>query len=145
MGYAVPFADGYDAGLLFYLEPKYEVVPQIAVGLRWEGALFAGATEGVSVSMSSGYYATGDYYFTNSRFRPFAGVGLGAYSTGSASVTINDQTIKGDKETTFGALIRAGFDVSHFRLSASYNLATTKEMFHFVSISLGFYIGGGKK
>jgi outer membrane protein X len=149
VGYGLPFNDGLDGGVLFYLEPKYEVIPQISVGIRWEGALFAGAGEGVSVSLSSAYMATGDYFFNNNKFRPFVGLGLGAYSIGGTSVK-DDQTnltIEVDGKTNFGALLRAGFDVSHFRLAVAYNYGGNvgDETFHFFSATVGFYIGGGKK
>jgi hypothetical protein len=145
VGYGIPFNDGLNGGVLFYAEPKYEIIPQVAVGLRWEGALFAGEGEGVSVSLSSAYYATGEYYLTNNKFRPFVGIGLGAYSIGGLSMTVGDQEIKGESETSFGVLARVGFDISHFRLAVSYNAAFTEETFHYVAATVGFYIGGGKK
>jgi outer membrane protein X len=148
VGYGLPFNDGLDGGVLFYLEPKYEVIPQLSVGIRWEGALFAGANEGVSVNLSSAYLATGDYFFTNNKFRPFVGLGLGAYSVGGGSIDLgNGQTSDVDGETNFGALLRAGFDVSHFRLALAYNYGgkAGEETFHFFSATIGFYIGGGKK
>jgi outer membrane protein X len=146
-GYGVPFTDGVDGGVLFYLEPKYEVIPQLSVGIRWEGALFASASEGVSVKLSSAYMATGDYFFNNNKFRPFVGLGLGAYSIGGAEIEINGQTLESDGDTNFGALLRAGFDVSHFRLALAYNYGgkSGDETFHFFSATVGFYIGGGKR
>jgi len=153
LGYAIPFTKGFDAGLMFYLEPKYEIAPQIAVGLRWEPALFGGGindVEGASVNlkMSSSYMLTGDYYLNNNKFRPFAGLGLGAYSMGGVSVKTGDelgnlnQSIDGS--TNFAALLRAGFDVSHFRFTLSYEHVFASETFNYLALSVGFYIGGGK-
>ncbi|MDR2449026.1 MAG: hypothetical protein LBD52_03610 [Prevotellaceae bacterium] len=146
VGYGLPFTEGLDGGVLFYLEPKYEIIPQLSVGIRWEGSLFAGSEEGVSVKLSSAYMATGDYFFTNNKFRPFVGLGLGAYSIGGSSIEVNSQTIDVEGKTNFGALLRAGFDVSHFRLALAYNYGgKMEETFHFFSATVGFYIGGGKK
>ncbi|MDR0753945.1 MAG: porin family protein [Prevotellaceae bacterium] len=150
IGYALPFSDALDGGIQFYLEPKYEVAPQIAVGLRWEGSLFAGVEQegqSVDVKLSSAYMVTGDYYFNNNKFRPFAGLGLGLYSIGAASVTVNDQTVEGEAKNNFGAMIRAGFDISHFRLALSYNYGgkSGDETFHFFGATIGFYLGGGRK
>jgi outer membrane protein X len=146
-GYGIPFNEGLDGGVLFFVEPKYEVIPQVSVGVRWEGALFASGTEGVSISLSSAYMATGDYFFTNNKFRPFAGLGLGAYMIGGASVEIANQTVKTDGTTNFGAMVRAGFDVSHFRLALSYNYGGNvgDETFHFFGATVGCYFGGGKR
>jgi outer membrane protein X len=146
-GYGLPFNDGLEGGVLFYLEPKYEIIPQLSVGIRWEGSLFAGATEGISVKLSSAYMATGDYFFTNNKFRPFVGAGLGAYAIGGSSIEIEGINIEAEGKTNFGALLRAGFDVSHLRLALAYNYGgkTGDETFHFFSATIGFYIGGGKK
>ncbi len=38
------------------------------------------------VNASASYLATGDYYFTTNKFRPFAGVGAGLYSLASANL-----------------------------------------------------------
>jgi outer membrane protein X len=151
VGYGLPFSDGLDGGVQFYLEPKYEVVPQIAVGFRWEGSMFAGVEEaGLSADfkLSSSYLATCDYYFTNNTFRPFAGIGLGVYNIGGASIKVADQEIDVEGKSNFGAGIRAGFDASHFRLALSYNYGgktADDETFHFFGATVGFYIGGGKK
>ncbi|MDR0559141.1 MAG: porin family protein [Prevotellaceae bacterium] len=149
IGYGLPFTKGFDGGIAFYAEPKYAIADKIAVGLRWEGALFAGESEDLNLSISSGYYATGDYYFNNNKFRPFAGLGLGMYSVGSAKVKVNTEdvvqgVVTGDAQSSFGMLVRAGFDFSHIRFALSYNLATTNPSFSYLGISLGFYIGGGK-
>jgi outer membrane protein X len=153
VGYGLPFSDGLDGGVQFYLEPKYEIVDKIAVGLRWEGSLFAGADingQSVDVKLSSAYLVTGDYYLTNNKFRPFVGIGLGIYSIGGVSV--GDNAVDAvDAKSNFGGLIRAGFDVSHFRLTLSYNyggktksIELKDETFHYLGVTVGFYLGGGK-
>jgi outer membrane protein X len=150
LGYGLPLTKSLDGGIQFYLEPKYEIADQIAVGLRWEGSLFAGAdVNGASadVKLSSAYFATGDYYINNNKFRPFVGIGLGIYSIGGVSVSSGENSVETDAKSNFGALIRAGFDVSHFRFAVSYNYGgktAGDETFHFLGVTIGFYLGGGK-
>ncbi|MDR1347376.1 MAG: hypothetical protein LBJ63_02950 [Prevotellaceae bacterium] len=154
LGYGLPFSDGLKGGVQFYLEPKYEIAPQIAVGFRWEGSLFAGDDvegQSVDVKLSSAFMATGDYYFNNNKFRPFVGLGLGLYSIGGASVDVAVEdvpvaTVEAEGKNNFGALIRAGFDVSHFRFALSYTYGGKMgdETFHFLGVTIGFYLGGGK-
>jgi outer membrane protein X len=142
VGYGLPFTEGLDGGVLFYVEPKYEVIPQLSVGIRWEGSLFAG--EGLDAKLSSAYMATGDWFFNNNKFRPFVGLGLGAYSIANADIDITTGEL--ESKTNFGALLRAGFDIAHFRLALAYNYGgkVGEETFHFFSATVGFYIGGGK-
>jgi len=149
VGYSIPFPKGYDGGIMFYLEPKYEIAPQIAAGIRWEGAFFGGGGEGISMKMGSSYMATGDYYVNNNKFRPFVGLGLGAHSAGGATLKVNtglgEIDTKIDGSTDFAAMLRAGFDYSHFRFTVAYEQAFAKETFNYLTLSVGFYIGGGKK
>ncbi|MCL2098792.1 MAG: outer membrane beta-barrel protein [Bacteroidales bacterium] len=144
-GYALPFTNPYKGGFGFYLEPKYEVQPQLAIGLRLEALFFGGSdVEGQSagIKLSSGYMATGDYYLNNESFRPFVGLGLGIFRTGA--IEINSSALEGSSGTNFSAMARAGFDFYHFRLAASYNAAFAEKMFHYLALNIGFYIGGGK-
>lgn len=148
VGYGLPFTEGLKGGVQFYLEPKYEIAPQIAVGFRWEGSLFAGEDvegQSVDVKLSSAYMATGDYYFSNNSFRPFVGLGLGLYSIGGVKAEGTDVELSKSKNN-FGALVRAGFDISHFRLAVSYNYGgkMEDETFHFFGVTIGFYLGGGR-
>ena len=164
-GYAIPQGSGAKGGVLFAIEPKYAVQPQLSVGLRLEGAVMAhgwvasdGSSASAKVATSSSYLATGDYYFSNNTFRPFAGAGLGLYKLASASFDEDaDFTIA--SATKFGGMIRAGFEVGHFRLGLEYNLVgKTTEKFDdgtsnppsvtskngYLGIKLGFFLGGGK-
>jgi len=148
LGYGIPFGDVYKGGILFYAEPKYAINDYIAVGIRWEGALFGSSGEGVSIGLSSGYLATGDYYFNTNKFRPFVGLGLGAHKIGGASLEVQGQdAVIGEVNgtTNFGGLVRAGFDFSHLRFAVSYNYAgkVGAETHHYLGVTVGFYIGGG--
>ena len=131
LGYAIPGGTGSKGGILFAVEPKYGIMSSISLGLRMEGALVArfggydadGNPQDVSVKLSSSYLATGDYYFTdNYNFRPFAGAGAGIFMLASAEANQSAGTGGVSTGTKFGGMIRAGMEISHFRVGVEYNL-----------------------
>lgn len=165
LGYAIPQGSGAKGGVLFAVEPKYAVMDALSLGLRLEGAVTArgfysdGGSASAKVATSSSYLLTGDYYFdTHSSFRPFTGAGAGMFSLASASFDDNTDVSIG-ASTKFGGLIRAGFEVGHFRMGLEYNLIpkstetvqdgsttpiTVSSKNSYLGIKLGFFIGGGK-
>lgn len=166
VGGAIPEGSGSKGGGIFVIEPKYAIVDQFCVGLRIETAVMArafknsdGTYSSADVSASGSYLATGDYYFTNTSFRPFAGGGLGVYSLASASVDNNGNTSDVASATKFGGMIRAGFETGHFRLGIEYNVignSTVQSMDYqgntyastsknsYLGIKIGICIGGGR-
>lgn len=171
-GAAIPSGSGSKGGVLFAIEPKYAIMDQLAVGLRIEGAVTArgfvspdGTAASADVKASGSYLATGDYYFTNTTFRPFAGAGVGIFSLAAASYSANSggyaYTTQLAGSTKFGGMIRAGFEVGHFRLGAEYNLignsslavtdgsgnkiGTVTAKNSYLGIKAGFFFGGGRK
>lgn len=168
LGYAIPGGTGSKGGILFAIEPKYAVIPNLSLGLRLEGAVVArfggydqdGNINDVSVEASGSYLLTGDYYFKdNYSFRPFAGAGLGAFSIASVEATTTTGSVSGG--TKFGGMARAGFEAGHFRLGIEYNIVpkTTFDGYDengnpttgltsnnsYIGIKLGVCIGGGRK
>src|SRR5690606_1947665 len=77
IGYAVPQTmevAGRNAGVLFAIEPKYALMDEISIGLRMEGAAMVNVDEdgeSGSAQVNVSYLATGDYYLSNNKFRPF--------------------------------------------------------------------------
>lgn len=164
-GYAIPAGEGTKGGLIFSMEPKYAVLEQVAVGLRMQGAVMANVTVDPNtgeeysgeVKANSSYVLTGDYYFTNNKFRPFAGVGTGIFSTAAASFssTTDNEDAKVGAKKKFGGLLRGGFEFGHFRGELEYNLIGATEMISptdgstqkvkngYLGIKIGFNIGGG--
>ena len=154
-GFAIPNS-GF--GVLFNIEPKYAVIPQLSVGVKFELDLIvrdievntSGDIADATAQAIGSYLATADYHLTRSTFRPFVGAGLGIYqiaaATGSSEGSDDDVEISGN--SNFGAMIRAGFDVKHFRLALAYNFAGKDALDNntgFFSITFGAYIGGGRK
>jgi hypothetical protein len=164
LGYAIPGGEGAKGGVLFVVEPKYAVIPNLSVGLRMEAAIMArgradaaGTNTEVDVKAAGSYLVTGDYYFTSSKVRPFAGAGLGIYSLAAAST--EDEGASVSSGSKFGEMIRAGVELSHFRVGLEYNIVpkTTMEYINvngektstsmkngYVGIKVGFTIGGGR-
>jgi outer membrane protein W len=168
LGYAIPGGSGAKGGLLFVVEPKYAVMPNLALGLRIEGAIMARGTEttngttttevDVDVKAASSYLATADYYLNNNySFRPFVGAGLGIYSLASASV--NSTSTSAGSGSKFGEMVRAGFEAGHFRLGLEYNIVpktksttttgttttTTTSTNGYIGIKVGVCFGGGRR
>jgi hypothetical protein len=167
VGGAIPSGAGAKGGVLFSLEPKYAVISRLSVGLRLEAALMArgyvssdGSTASASISASASYLATGDWYYSNSIFRPFSGIGVGVYNL--ASATIDNQTYGSAGATggtKFGTMVRSGFEVSHFRFAVEYNVIgkssysatdgtghtyTVSSKNSYMGVKIGFFIGGGR-
>ena len=168
IGYAIPGGAGTKGGIIFAFEPKYAVIPNLAVGLRMEGAIIAkfsgyddeGNAMNTKVKAAGSYLATGDYYFTNNySFRPFAGAGAGIFSLAGIEVNSSSENISGGSK--FGGMVRAGFEAGHFRMGLEYNIVpkTTFEGYdsngnyvtgltssnNYIGIKIGACIGGGRK
>lgn len=168
IGYAIPGGEGVKGGILFAVEPKYAVIPNLAIGLRMEGAIIAkfngydadGNALDTKVQAAGSYLATGDYYFTdNYALRPFAGGGAGIFSI--AGIEVNSTSGKVSGGSKFGGMLRAGIEAGHFRIGVEYNIVP-KTIFEgydsngdyrtgltsdngYVGIKIGACIGGGKK
>ena len=96
------------------------------------------------------YLATGDYYFqkeAGARFRPFAGIGLGFATAAGATASGSEETAETQTKNGFSGMVRAGFDVSHFRFNLEYdvNPKTGRISNNYIGVNLGFYIGGGSR
>ena len=159
---ALGYGFGNAKGVVFALEPKYNIQDQLAVGLRMEGALLGGmkmetdangvaSDAEINISAIGSYLVTGEYYFSNNSFRPLAGLGTGVYSLGSINASTSDDGIEDgsvDIGTKFGIAPRVGFEVGHFRMGLEYNLITGQPKGfnrNYFSTKVGFFFGGGKR
>jgi hypothetical protein len=166
VGYAIPAGQGAKGGVLFVIEPKYAVIPSLSLGLRLEGVVIArfsgfdpeGNPNTVNVEAQGSYVATGDYYFTNNyAVRPFAGGGMGLYRIAGVEVTSGTEGVSASSK--FGGMIRAGVELSHFRMGIEYNIvpsttfsgydmngnpATLTAKNSYLGLKLGVCFGGGR-
>jgi outer membrane protein X len=162
LGYAKPSGTGAKVGGLFAVEPKYEVVNNLCVGLRIEIAIMArgiengSSTSDLEIKGSGSYLLTGDYYFSSNRSsRPFIGGGLGLFRLAAGTTASNSNDIS--SASKFGEMLRVGIELGHFRLGAEYNFvpdadlalngSTNKVTFKngYMGIKLGVCFGGSKK
>ena len=139
---------GTKGGALFAIEPKYAVMDALSIGLRMEAAVAVNIdATGNSSSSATGngsYLLTSDYYFSNKKFRPFAGIGTGMFTTLSVNEkTINNTTVQIPQSTKFGFMARTGFEYGHLRMGIEYNFVADKA--GYLGIKLGACIGGGRK
>jgi OmpW family len=160
-GYAIPGGSGAKGGVLFYLEPMYNVSDKISAGLRMEWAAMArGYSEDIGdtdlkISTSGSYTLNGQYYFNTNGFRPFVGLGLGMYTIKAATFDNGSggTSTFGSDETKFGFYPRIGFDASHFNMTIDYNIVgatkyegtDVKSKNSYIGIRVGVAIGGGRK
>jgi len=150
LGYAIPQQSqgaGRNAGVLFAIEPKYAIMDQLSVGLRLEGAAMVNVDEEGETGKAqanASYLATGDYYFSNTKLRPFLGAGLGVFTY--ANVNSNDNiSSTNDIPTTsnFGFMARGGIEYGHLCVGVEYNFVQDKS--GYLGLKLGVLIGGGRK
>lgn len=149
LGYASPqqTGPGTKAGALIAIEPKYAVMNDLSVGIRFEVAAMANVSKnGFSGNAKANvsYIATGDYYFSDNRFRPFIGAGAGVYTF--ASVDFDSTSSSGYQipiNSKLGFMTRAGFEYGHLRLGVEYNYVGDK--MGYLGLKLGVVIGGGRK
>ena len=146
--YGLPVgSDYYSGGVGFYLEPKYNISDNIALGLRLEWAILAAADalgENASISALSSYLLTGDYYLGSSSVRPYVGAGIGLYGTEVYEV-VNSE-FRAEKANKFGFAPRVGLLLGHFRTGLEYNLVTgTEGQANYLALKIGAEIGGGRK
>ncbi len=168
LGYAIPGGSGAKGGVIFAVEPKYAIMPNLALGLRLETAVVArfngytssGEEVDADVKASGSYLATGDYYFKNNySFRPFAGAGVGLFKLASATINSNGSEGSGTS-SKFGGMMRAGVEAGHFRFGIEYNFvpsstldgydsngdaAKVKSKNSYLGIKIGVVLGGGPR
>ena len=151
-GYAIPGTSSngynYQTGGLFAIEPKYAIIDQLVVGFRVEGAVIANINTNSNSNNSNGkadlsYILTGDYYFTNTKVRPFVGAGAGIFRTSIIDSTTNNNNINSLPTTQlFGFMIRGGFEWGHLRVGVEYNIISTSV--NYFGLKLGVCVGGGR-
>ena len=125
------FADSYDLGIGFYIEPKYAFNENIDLGLYVGSNGFAGADlAGASVSARAivPVLATGTYRISTSKVTPYAGLGLGMYFAQAVEI---DGVEIGDAESEFGFAPRAGVYIGRMNLGVAYNIVKDSNYLQF--------------
>lgn len=157
---------GGGGGVMFSIEPKYNLTDNMNIGLRLGAAGMVkdiqegSTTTTAKVSANGSLSVTYDYYFhkSGSSFAPYIGAGLGYYSL--ANVEIDDsassEVINPAVTGEMGAFVRTGFEWGKFRMGVEYNLVPDSDIENlngdkigtvsnaYLGIHLGFFLGGGK-
>ncbi|MFT4610708.1 MAG: hypothetical protein ACJA1H_000065 [Glaciecola sp.] len=146
LGYV--FANG-GGGLLFDLEPKFNITDNSNVGLRiGVASSVADIEDSINFDINGNILGTYDHYFgSNKSIVPFLGGGLGVFILGGSD-DINDDGFAG---TQIGGMVRGGIELSKFRIALEYNIIPKSDLVigqsvknSYFGASIGFYIGGGK-
>lgn len=137
------FAETYDLGVGFSIEPRVVLSDKLAVGLYVGALAFAGGdlsgnSSDVDAAGIVPVLGTATYKLLDSKVTPYVGVGTGLYSVQAAFV--DDFGNVGTTETTseFGFTGRAGVFLGRLNLGASYHSAGDLS---FLQFGLGVRIG----
>jgi hypothetical protein len=150
------------------VEPKFNVLDFLAVGLRMEGSVMfwgdvrAGDSDvSMDIRGVAAFLAKCDYYVLDAPIRPFVGLGLGMYYLGAQGINTSQTsaTIHQKAGAYFGLAPQVGIELGGFRLSVTYNaifgaaieveqvVGTQTErsdyLQNYLSLEIGWRIGGG--
>jgi outer membrane protein X len=149
---------------------RYNISNRMNAGIMFNSSLQAkdikysgGLMTQFTFNGSTGYLAHGDYYFNKpgSIFASFVGGGIGMIEVGNIQMSsfqdnegISGFAVSAEKKTQ--GLLRAGFEVGHFRVVLNYHIIPRSTLYdlldfsigstqnNFLGLSLGFYLGGGR-
>jgi outer membrane protein W len=164
-GSTVAIADRNGAG--FVVEIKELVTDHLAIGGRVEVGVMYGGHVGddhadVSATMAACGLVKAEYHFLDGQIRPFVGLGAGAYTIGSESVTSGPMTagVQTDTGRYVGVAPQIGIDLGHVRIAATYNAIvgasievhdmvgtasqTTTLSQNYLSLELSYEFAGGR-
>jgi hypothetical protein len=155
-GYARPAGKGAKAGVLLALEPRFNALDRLTVGLRMEATAMARGYAGISgmnpnangeAGIGLSFVPTAEFYFANRTVRPFIGGGAGVYNFLSIEANSeNGGSLAIPASTKFGGMARAGVEVWHFRAAVEYNFVrkTGDINNNYLGIKIGIILGGGQ-
>ena len=146
-GYAKPTEGfGVKPGVTFVLEPHVFAAPNLAVGLRLEGAFlgYQAQSDEELFSFFGSTCVTGDYYFSHRGVKPFMGMGFGLYTRHDVYLDTeydNDDLVYSEYGAVkLGFLGRAGIEFGHLKLMAAYNVIGAN--FSYAGFTIGYTVGG---
>lgn len=111
------------------LVSRYAITPKIDIGAEGGFSLLIGNTIDISEQQGSiglvqmfHSMLTGDYYFSNKRFAPYAGAGIGMFYTQTLGISLSDDSGKKGFITSrnLGFAPRVGFKFGSLNMDLSY-------------------------
>lgn len=164
----IPSQEAYGGNVS--VEPKFNVLDNLAVGARVEAMISGGGSIGgpdndnVSVKqhVAVATLLKTDYFLTRSAVRPWVGLGIGRYAIVGQDVgTSSDVEVRQNAGAYFGVAPQLGLELGGFRLSATYNhiigaqvevrqsvggdTQTKKYSQDYVTFEIGFRVGGRRR
>jgi len=144
-GYVFNVGGDADGGGAFGGELRYNATDFFSIGLSGDAAFISGNLgPDTDFGVTGNSLLVGDYYLHNrSAQRPFFGLGVGLYSTGT--ITIRDGNVEEVFEGTTGAGLapRAGYEFGHVRLQGQYNLTLKEGQADYFTLSVAITLWGG--
>ena len=145
--FVVPYAHGPGSwGVGAAVEPKFNLLDYLSVGLRAEGAaLFGGDFSSPNSSLSVdvrgvvAFLAKAELYLTTIAVRPFVGFGMGVYHIASQSISTGDPGISVDQRagSHFGVAPQIGINFGAFRLAVTYNVMVGADVLVRQTVTVG--------
>ena len=159
---------GFDAGNYFGINLLYNIQDNMNVGVRTGGAIVGKKTQAENVAFGAGITnisAISNYYFGfGNRSAAFVGGGVGRYKLGYGFIgcpCASKQRVQEYKGYKFGGFLTTGLESRKFRLALEYNFLPTSSVVvydhtdnsltndkvknSYFAVSIGFFIGGGKR
>lgn len=156
LGYTNTLREDSFGGLLDF-EPAVRINDEFAIGFRLGFDLVARNDVELEDYQAQLFYSVsinGYYYFSNGKFRPYAGIGAGLYliqTLGFFGISL---------ENKFGFYPRIGFDLGHFNFNIDYHIISPSEVDFvsffgiplenvrvknsYIGVRLGVFFGGGR-
>ena len=130
---------------LFSVEPKYNLINNFCLGLKWENApMYSTKKDGTTLTFGpngtiNSIVLTGEFYaWHDIRLRPFVGAGSGLYFANFNVEKNSDVTSK------LGFMIRGGLQIGHFRIVVENNfIPEDAYKLNYFTLKFGATFGGG--
>lgn len=150
LGFSKLTGDLGGGGLNWILDAKYYLSDKLAVGAEYNSSGMIATGDGdLGIFGGKQFLAKAEYYFTDKKVRPYAGLGLGLAQVSTPEVTVNGSVAYAKvKKNNFSLSPRLGIMLGNFGVEFQYNLAgkTPKETslgqadkgFSFWTLNLGY-------
>ena len=164
----IPYSTSENLSIFFNIEPKLKIIENGFMGLRIGLAINPQKYKNhdslkfeVDEQYDNGGFSfvpTFDYYFSDNKYRPYLGIGVGAYLlSGYVDIVSNTSSdefeVKVNKQ--LGLLLRGGFEKARLRVGLEYNFIQKADIKipdgefigtvnnSYLGISIGYIIGSG--
>jgi len=127
-------------GWVYATEPRIKIGERFSIGYRWENASFVANDHKVKIwSTRSHMIIVNSFLRTNSKHRPFLGLGFGNYKQGG--LQFSEGFYFEDPIDSFGITTTLGYDFAFLRMALSNNrLFSGERKRNYLSLKIGLNI-----